>query len=375
MPPSARTFVTALLLLLAFCSTATATEAVDGRVRGVVVDESGGVLPGVIVVATSPEGRVLATAVTDEVGRYVFGALPAVRVTLTFQLEGFSATVVDLEVKPDVDSAVDTQRLMLAARSETVVVHGKAPVVESQAPQRPPPPRPPPPPVVIPVPDHDRDSICGPAKPGVTAESFGTIRSRHATAEKNALYAKGDELFIDGGTATGLDVGHNVVARRAYRVSGDPRGATGEHTAGLLQIVAAGERASVAVVIYACDELMQGDWLAAFKPEPRRTPEPAGMPAYDDAARILLTDVGQLIGAPRRLMVIDRGSDNGLRAGERLTLFRRLDAGAPSVVGDAVVVAVRSDSATIRVEGAIDVISVGDWAAPQRPWTLPIAKR
>src|SRR4029077_11808927 len=117
------------------------------------------------------------------------------------------------------------------------------------------------------VPEHDRDSICGPAKPGVTSEFFGTIRSRRYPAQ-NGLYAKGDELFIDGGTANVLEVGRNVVARRLYHVSGDPRGSTAEHTAGLLQIVAAGEGASVAVVIYACDELMRGDRLAPFTPEP-----------------------------------------------------------------------------------------------------------
>ena len=65
------------------------------------------------------------------------------------------------------------------------------------------------------------------------------------------------------------------------RVPGDPRGAVGEHTAGLLQIVSATEHAAVGVVIYACDELMPGDWLAPFTPEPIRAAEPAGTPAYD----------------------------------------------------------------------------------------------
>src|SRR5205085_433595 len=116
------------------------------------------------------------------------------------------------------------------------------------APPRTPLPPPPPPPVVRPVPEHDRDSVCGPAKPSAFAESFGTIRSRRYAGD-NALYAKGDELFIDGGTASGLEVGQNVVARRTYRVSSDPNGRTAEHTAGVLQIVAAGERASIAVVI------------------------------------------------------------------------------------------------------------------------------
>jgi hypothetical protein len=57
-----------------------------------------------------------------------------------------------------------------------------------------------------------------------------------------------------------------------------------------------------------------------------------------------------------------------------LTLFRRKvqSGGTPSVVGDAVVVALRIDSATIRVESASDVISFGDWAAPQRSATTAV---
>jgi hypothetical protein len=73
------------------------------------------------------------------------------------------------------------------------------------------------------------------------------------------------------------------------------------------------------------------------------------------------------MGMARRLMVIDRGSDHAIHAGQRLTLFHRERRGAsPAVVGDAVVVAVRADSATIRIEHATDVIVSGDWAAPQR---------
>ena len=68
-------------------------------------------------------------------------------------------------------------------------------------------------------------------------------------------------------------------------------------------------------------------------------------------------------------MVIDRGSVQGVRAGQRLTLFRSKRRGAshPDVVGEAIVVAVRTDSATIRIERVNDVIESGDWAAPQRP--------
>jgi len=170
----------------------------------------------------------------------------------------------------------------------------------------------------------------------------------------------------------GLDVGQNLVVRHYFRVrrfAGTDT--TGEHTAGLVQIVAVSERSSIAVVIYACDELRQGDFLASFKPEPIRPSEPRGNPDYDDAARILFADEGQILGAPRRLMVIDRGSEQGVRVGQRLTLFRRRLARSPDNVGDAIVVAIRTDSATIRVERVNDVISSGDLAALQISAPVP----
>jgi hypothetical protein len=356
-----------LVVLLSLLPPAGPAAAGAGRARGVIADESGGVLPGVTVVATALDGRVLATSVTDAVGRYTFGALPST-VRLTFQLEGFSPATVEVTLAPDLETTVAPQRLKLAQQSETVEVRGEARAAAPAPPARLPAPPPPPRPVLRAVPAHDKDSICGPAKRSATTESFGTIRSGRSQ-KGNGLFAEGDELSIEGGTATGIEAGQNLVARRSYRTSSDPSGADGEHTAGLLQIVSADQRAAVAVVVYACDEMVPGDWLAAFAPEPIRAPEPVGLPVYDRAARILLTDAGQLIGAPRRLMVIDQGSDNGVRVGQRLTLFRPARRGArgPAVIGDAIVVAIRMDSATIRVQHATDTIAMGDSAAPQRP--------
>jgi hypothetical protein len=343
-----------LSLLVFTAASPPVAAAADGRVRGIVSDALGGVLPGVTVVATSQTGQILATAVTDGTGGYVL-TLPPGRVTLTFDLEGFSSAIAEAAVEPNRDVTV-APRLAMAQMSETVDVHGDAPA------------DPPPPPafVVAPVPNHDRSSVCGPAKPGAVPESFGTIQSlRHAA--DNELYGKGDELLIDGGAFDGLEVGRNFVVRRHYVVSRDPLALIGEHTAGLVQIVAATDHDSVAVVVYACDALMRGDYLSPFRPEPRRAPEPFGIPAYDNAAKILFGDIGQLLGAPRRLMVIDRGSEQDVRIGQRWTLFRRRRVGAASaVIGDAIVVSVRDNSATVRIEHATDVIQFGDWAAPQR---------
>ena len=364
---SAKPFAAALIVVLALASGGSRLAAAERSVRGVVADESGGVLPGVTVVAISPDGLVLATVVSDGAGAYTIGPLAAGRVRLTFQLEGFTTASFQVNVT-EADTSV-SQRLVIAPQSETVLVYAKAPVEAKPPPLPPPPPRPRPP--TNAVPEHDRDSICGPAKLG-DLESFGMLQSRRYAA--NGLYAQGDELVVNGGTATGLAVGRNLVVRRSYRGDSDSIAPTAEHTSGLVQIVEAGEFTSVAVVMYACDEMMVGDRLALFKPEPVRPPEPAGVPAYDQAAKILFADAGQLLGMPRRLMVIDRGASSGLRVGQRLTLFRRRLTGEHAVVstGDAVIVATRGGSATIRVEHATDAIAFGDWAAPHQP--SPAAK-
>jgi len=365
----------ATIALFLACSTVAADQPAQGVVRGEVTDSSGGVLPGVTVVAAATDGRLLATAVTDGSGAYVFRALPAGPITLAFQLEGFASAAVSAAVRPGGESRV-AQRLGLAPFSETVVVRAPSKIDPPSRFVPPPPPPPPPPPVVRPVPAHDRGSICGPAKPDAFRESLGTIKSgRYVT--QGVLYTTGAELVIDRGLDDGLDVGRNLVVRRHYQVrDGANADTVGEHSAGLAQIVAAAEHSSIAVVVYACDELRQGDFLASFNPAPIREPDPLGTPVYYYAVRILLADEGQMLGAPKRLMVIDRGTDQGTRVGQRFTLFRQgSDAARRDVVGDASVVAVRTDSATIRVDRVTDVIAPGDWAAPQSASTLARRQR
>ena len=358
-------FVAALFLT---CAIATGQPEKSGAIRGAVADSSGAVLPGVTVTATAGDGRLLATTITDGSGRYVFPALPAGNATLTFQLEGFADVSATLEVKAGVESRA-VQRLELASLSETVVVRAPAPADRPRT--RFEPVAAPLPLVANPVPAHDRSAVCGPAKADVVPERpLGTIKSsRHET--QGELYPTGAELIIDGGLNNGLLVGRNLVVRRHYQVRGTmSAGMVAEHTAGLVQIVSASEGSAVAVVVYACDDLRRNDFLASFKPEPIREPEPLGTPAFYNAARILFADEDQTLGSPQRQMVIDRGSAHGVRAGQRFTLFRHPGGrGAGAIkhrsAGDAVVVAVRADSATIRIDHVTDAIAAGDWAAPQ----------
>jgi hypothetical protein len=353
----------AIVALVATCSSASGQTAAErGKVRISVTDSSGGALPGTAVVATLANGRLLGTQITDGSGRAIFAELPAGVISLTFQLEGFAEGALALMVEAGVESRV-VRRLQLASLSETVVVRAPAavdrPITRFD-------PLPVQPLVATLLPEHDRGAVCGPAKPDPFPEQLGTIRSRrHET--QGALYLSDAELVIDGGLQDGLLVGRNLVVRRYYHVRGmADADVLAEHSAGVVQIVAAEEHSSVAVVMYVCDELRKGDFLASFKPESIRNPDPVGTPAFYDAARILFADEGQSLARPPRQMVIDRGSDHDVRVGQRFTLFHQHGrAGRRTVGGEAVVVGVRSDSATIRIDHITDAIMAGDWAAPQ----------
>src|SRR5262245_48681114 len=86
-----RLLVLALAALLVLSRPARSTEVSDGTIRGAITDSSDGALPGVSVTATSLDGGVLATAVTDGTGAYELQGLSAGQVRLSFHLDGFAA--------------------------------------------------------------------------------------------------------------------------------------------------------------------------------------------------------------------------------------------------------------------------------------------
>ncbi len=109
---SRMTLAAVAVAIVIISSTGASAQMASGSIRGEVTDASGGVLPGVTVVATAADDRVLATTVTDGAGAYLFKVLPAGPVNLKFQLEGFAEVVVGLVVQPGSESRV-VERLRL----------------------------------------------------------------------------------------------------------------------------------------------------------------------------------------------------------------------------------------------------------------------
>ena len=126
-----RTFLFVLSTLLGVVSAE--AQNVGGRIIGVVLDESGAVLPGVNAVLTSPAlpgGP--SNTVTSAQGEYRFTGLQPGIYALTVTLQGFS-TYQESDLRVVAGGTVERNlHLKVAAVAETITVSGQAPVVDSR---------------------------------------------------------------------------------------------------------------------------------------------------------------------------------------------------------------------------------------------------
>ncbi|MCA1585423.1 MAG: carboxypeptidase-like regulatory domain-containing protein [Acidobacteria bacterium] len=340
------------------------------RLTGRVTDESGGALPGVTVSVMSPRLDEPRSVVTDDVGRYLFATLPPDSYAVKFAMSGFEAvTTPHIELRAGEMLVVDRQ-LDLAPLTETVTVLGSVPAAPEPTPADPPPPLRPRP-QIVPVAKEALASVCGPGRPTFDNLAVGHIVG-HRDEPTRQLFGDGDILILDVGADQTVISGQNFVVRRRFRTDDKTapveQATYGEHTAGLIQVVETSAVSSVAMVVYACDELMSGDDIEPFDAVPQLAEGARGAPQFDEPAQIIFGDEGRTIGAPRQLMVIDQGANQGVVRGQRLTIFRRPrdSRGARSTIGEGIVVAVRLDGATIRLERTSDAVAVGDLVALHR---------
>ena len=122
-------FIIVGLILFSYCSVGGGQGT--GSIIGQVTDQSGAVLPGVTVTATSPALQVpQVTAVTNEQGEYRLAPLPIGVYQVAFELAGFRpAQRQDVRLTVGFTARIDVA-LGLATVAETVTVSGAAPVVD-----------------------------------------------------------------------------------------------------------------------------------------------------------------------------------------------------------------------------------------------------
>jgi hypothetical protein len=101
-----------------------------GSINGSVVDNTGAVLPGVTITATSPALMGAQSAVTNEGGAYRFPSLPPGTYRLAYELAGFANIVRDGIVVNIGFTATVNAQMQLATLQETVTVTGASPLVD-----------------------------------------------------------------------------------------------------------------------------------------------------------------------------------------------------------------------------------------------------
>jgi hypothetical protein len=188
------------------------------------------------------------------------------------------------------------------------------------------------------------------------------------------MFGPGDRLLINAGSRDGLRPGQRFFVKRPLQQH--PSALTdagfrlvGIHTSGWITIVDTREHVSTATVTHACDGVLDGDYLEPFtEPALPPFPSPAGAPDYSHPAHILMADEQRQTGFPGLLMLIDRGSQQGVRPGQTLTIFRTAAGGAgPTTdVGRATVLQTGPATALVRIGATDGAVYVGDLTALPR---------
>lgn len=186
------------------------------------------------------------------------------------------------------------------------------------------------------------------------------------------MFGPGESLLVDAGSRQGVQNGQVYYVRRYVRDMFTPAWPdftpVSIHTAGWVTIVDTKADAAVAQVTHACDGILDGDYLEPYT-EPEIPPaSPDGQPDYAHPARIVLADERLQAGAAGTLMLINRGSDHGVRAGQSLTIYRETLAGAGPIldVGRGTILSVQPHTSLMRIDSSNDAVYIGDLTALHR---------
>src|SRR5437016_11371892 len=119
------------VFVVALCLAPLASQAQEASIIGQVTDDTGAVLPGVTVIATSPALQVKQVVdVTNERGEYRLTPLPLGTYTVEYALEGFQTVRrPELRLTAGFTAKVDIV-LKVSTLAETITVSGEAPLVD-----------------------------------------------------------------------------------------------------------------------------------------------------------------------------------------------------------------------------------------------------
>ncbi|MEO6401627.1 MAG: carboxypeptidase-like regulatory domain-containing protein, partial [Vicinamibacteria bacterium] len=122
----------AAFLAIALSSPAAVAQELRGRIAGTVTDDSGAIVPGVTITATSPALIQPQTTTSGSDGNYRFPALPSGLYTLTFELSGFQTIKREgIRVTLNQTFTIDS-KMKPASLNETMTITADTPTIDTK---------------------------------------------------------------------------------------------------------------------------------------------------------------------------------------------------------------------------------------------------
>lgn len=185
------------------------------------------------------------------------------------------------------------------------------------------------------------------------------------------LFGNRDLLVISGGTTAGLQLGQQFFVRRTMTFGGN-RVSRGAKTLGWVRVVAVNESTAIGLVDHICGGIVLDDYLEPFvAPQVSadfEKDETRGQPDFSTLGRIVVGNEDRAAVGPGEYALIDWGTNQGLAAGARFSIYR--DVGVNRLplasVGEGVVISTSATMALTRVTRARDAVYAGDYIALRR---------
>jgi hypothetical protein len=185
------------------------------------------------------------------------------------------------------------------------------------------------------------------------------------------MMGPGDTLVVNGGSGQGLQAGQEFFVRRLSRSFGSPPASPTSplivHGVAWIRLLTVEAAFSTAAIVHACDGILLDDYLEPYQAPLVATAPIDGEPHVENFGRVVLADEGSVSAATGGFLTINRGSDHGVRLGQRFSVFRDNGTTAPPVdIGTLEAVLVQRQSSTVKVLDSRDAVARGDLVAIRR---------
>ncbi len=179
---------------------------------------------------------------------------------------------------------------------------------------------------------------------------------------EKSIFSDGDIIYIDKGTADGLEIGQLFLTLGLREKVGKLGTVMERH--GRARIVRLEDELATAKVEKSCGTVKVGDFLLPFEEEPGEIGKDEGFGDMDPNAtrkgQVVYIENDFQLSATGQWALIDMGRQHCVQIGDQLNVFHRPRPDLPrEAVASAIVIDVRGATSTVKILSARDVVDIG----------------